>query len=76
MPRYYFHVRDGAELIRDEEGTELADPEAARAEALASARDLALDEIRSQHRVDGRQIEIASEFGDTIGTVAVRASVD
>jgi hypothetical protein len=76
VPRYYFHIRDGKELIRDEEGTELVDPDAAHAEALASARDLALDEIRSRNRVDGRIIEIVSEFGDTIETIAVRASVD
>ncbi len=76
MPRYYFHIRDGKDLIRDEEGTELADPEAAHAEAMASARDLALDEIRSHNRVDGRSIEIVSEFGAMIDTVAVRESVD
>ena len=76
MPRYYFHIRDGKSLIRDEEGTELADPEAAHAEALASARDLALDAIRSHNPIDGRSIEIVSEFGDAIETVAVRASVD
>ena len=75
MPRYYFHIRDGKDLIRDEEGTELPDPEAAHAEALASARDLAMDEIRAQHRVDGRRIEIASEFGDVIETLPVRASI-
>lgn len=76
MPRYYFHIRHGDELIRDEEGTDLPDPAAAHAEALASARDLALDEIRRHSRVDGRIIEIVSEFGDTIDSVAVRESVD
>jgi hypothetical protein len=25
MPRFFFHVRDGGQLIRDPEGTELAD---------------------------------------------------
>ena len=76
MPRYYFHIRDGKDLIRDEEGTELADPAAAHAEALASARDLAVEELRKHHHIDGRWIEITSEFGDTIDTVAVRAAVD
>ena len=27
MPRYFFHVRDGDELILDHEGLELPDPE-------------------------------------------------
>jgi hypothetical protein len=76
VPRYYFNIREGSELIRDEEGTELPDPEAAHAEALASARDLAMDEIRRHNRVDGRKIEIVSEFGDVIDMIAVREGVD
>jgi hypothetical protein len=76
MPRYFFHVRDGDDLIRDEEGTELPDPQAAKAEAMASARDLAMDEIRSKNRVGGRKIEIVGEFGETIQTLPVRASID
>ena len=76
MPLYYFHIRDGDELIRDEEGTELPDPAAAKVEALANARDLAVDEIRSECRVDGRLIEIVSEFGSTIAIIPVRASID
>jgi Domain of unknown function (DUF6894) len=40
MPRYYFHIRDGDTLILDDDGCELADVEATRAEALDSARDL------------------------------------
>ena len=34
MARYYFHIRDGNNLIRDEEGIELPSLEAARAEAI------------------------------------------
>jgi hypothetical protein len=33
MPRYFFHVHDGEEII-DHEGTELADAEDARVEAV------------------------------------------
>jgi hypothetical protein len=40
MPRFYFHIRDGDTVILDDEGYELADVDAARAEALDSARDL------------------------------------
>ena len=36
MPRYYFNVRDGYDLDEDEEGVELPDLEAARAEAQAT----------------------------------------
>jgi hypothetical protein len=40
MPRYYFHIRDGDTLILDDDGCELADVEATKAEAFDSARDL------------------------------------
>jgi uncharacterized protein DUF6894 len=26
MARYFFHIKDGADLIKDQEGTELAPP--------------------------------------------------
>ena len=47
MARYYFHIKDGADLIKDQEGTELATPDAARVQALRSARELWADVIKS-----------------------------
>ena len=47
MARYYFHIKDGAELIKDQEGTELPTPDAARRQALKSARELWANAIRS-----------------------------
>lgn len=37
MTRYYFHIRDHKTLIRDDDGMELRDMEAARAEARITA---------------------------------------
>ena len=45
--RYYFHIKDGADLIKDQEGTELATPDAALVQALRSARELWADAIKS-----------------------------
>jgi hypothetical protein len=42
MPRYFFHVRDGAD-IPDETGTEMSDDDAARAEAVVLAGSLLKD---------------------------------
>ena len=36
----YFHLQNGTEMIRDEEGIEVSDLDAARAEALDSLRDV------------------------------------
>ena len=43
MPRYYFHVIDGREII-DNEGTELADLRQARIEAIHLAGSILRDE--------------------------------
>ena len=47
MARYFFHIKDGATLIKDQEGSELATPEAARLQALVSARELWANAIKS-----------------------------
>ena len=36
MPRYFFNIRDGYDVDEDEEGVELPDLDAAKAEALAT----------------------------------------
>ena len=66
MPRYFLHIRDGDELIPDEEGTELPDLDAAKAEAIAGARDILAEKLRSGERLDGEVIEIADEAGNRI----------
>ncbi|WP_439400304.1 DUF6894 family protein (plasmid) [Bradyrhizobium sp. PMVTL-01] len=47
MPRYYFDLRDGTHLGRDEEGLDLPDMEAVQNEATRALSDLARDAIRA-----------------------------
>ena len=75
MPLYYFHVRDGAVLLEDKDGTVLPDLEAAQAEARASAREIAADCLRANQAIDGRKIEIVDEAGTLLGTVPIREVV-
>jgi hypothetical protein len=70
---FFFHVRNGAGLVRDMEGTELPDMEAARHEAQASARDFAIDDLRSGMPIAGRNIEIADDEGHILDTMPMRA---
>jgi Domain of unknown function (DUF6894) len=65
MARYYFHIKDGADLIKDQEGTELATPDAARLQALASARELWADAIKSGKALGADAVVIADEQGGT-----------
>jgi hypothetical protein len=63
MPRYFFHIKDGAALIKDDEGCELPTPEAAHLQALVSARELWADAIKSGKSLGADAVVIADEHG-------------
>lgn len=46
MVLYYFHLRDGVDVILDPEGRELADTASVRAMALRDARSIISDDAR------------------------------
>ncbi len=72
MMRYFFNIRDGDQLIRDDEGMRCEDMEAARFEARCSARDLIAQEIAGGRLPDGRKIEITDGDGAVMETVTLR----
>jgi hypothetical protein len=45
MARFYFHLRDGRDILLDDEGVELDGVEAAREQALRSARSILAAEV-------------------------------
>ena len=51
MPRFHFNAIAGTSVVPDEDGEELLDIKAARLEAVATARDLLINGIRSQCQV-------------------------
>jgi hypothetical protein len=61
MARYFFHIKDGAALIQDPEGSDLATMEDARLQALKSAREL--DAIKSGRSLGADAVVIADEEG-------------
>jgi hypothetical protein len=46
MPRFYRHIRQNDQLIHDTDGIELADLDAARADALEGIRDILAEAIK------------------------------
>lgn len=52
MQRFFFDISDNGQMVRDTEGTELADLEAARNEALATLGGIARDELPDGDRRD------------------------
>lgn len=71
MARYFFHIKDGTHLVRDEEGTDLAGPDHARAHALQSARELCADAIKAGRDLDADAFVVADEQGHSLTFVPV-----
>jgi hypothetical protein len=68
MPRYHFDLRDGDDLVVDEEGMDLRDMEAVQEEAARSLADMARDEVRrTAGKAGGRCMAI--EVRDAAGPV-------
>jgi hypothetical protein len=53
--RYFFNVRDGENISRDPEGSELPDSVAARFEARVIARDMMIERLKAGQELDGRK---------------------
>ena len=72
MPRFYFNIRDGDALIEDPDGSDLRDLDVARAEALAAAREILANRLRSNQILDGQRIEITDATGEVLATVSLK----
>jgi hypothetical protein len=67
--RYYFHIRNGEEVICDPEGSQCATVAEAILEAKAHARELMAERLKSGREVDGQSFEIVDETGLLAATV-------
>ncbi len=71
MPKFYFNIVGGGVTVPDDEGMELPDLPAARAEAMASARDLSLSADHDGLGKETRSIQILDCAGAKIEEVIV-----
>ncbi len=71
MPRYFFHIRDGWEVIPDEEGMEFPDRCLAEAEGYDSARDLAAAAESGNRGVAAYAVEVTDEAGSVLRRIKV-----
>jgi len=72
MPQFYFHIRDEDGLTRDAEGQDLPDLEAARREAVNTAREILSEKLLHGGSLNHRIIEIADATGDMVGQINSR----
>jgi hypothetical protein len=68
MPRYYFDMREGDEIVPDDEGLELDALETVQEEAARSLADMARDAIRRRNRA-GHHHQMAIDVRDDSGPV-------
>ena len=76
MPRYYFHVCNGNGFLQDEEGQELADLDAARAEAVRNARSIMASDVQRGMLDLSSFIEIEDEEHRLVHTLGFEDALD
>jgi hypothetical protein len=74
MPRYYFHLTDGKEVLKGEEGIEFPGNAAAREEALRLAQNLKEGTLAPGCSWDGWFISIVDKHGHEVDRVPVAAA--
>jgi hypothetical protein len=75
MPRFYFDVREGSKFIRDEDGMEFPDFDAAEREAAETAAGIGRDLLPKGTARDVT-IEVRDERGQRVATVTVTMQVE
>ncbi len=66
MPRYFFDVVSGSNIVADEEGTDLPSLDTARSEAVSDARYLMSEAILRGEDVSHKVVQIRDDRGDVV----------
>ena len=75
VARFYFHHRTSAGLIRDPDGSDLPNLDAARAEAEVAARHLWAEAILAGRDLEVERFEITDETGRPLLTLPFREAL-
>jgi hypothetical protein len=76
MPRYYFHIFNSTSTVEDEEGLELPDLQAARAQAITGIRSVLSTEILTGVFDLRGRIDIADAEGKVVETVRYKEALE
>ncbi len=71
MPRYYFHLTDGKQVLKTGKGLDVLGNAAAREEATILARKLQHGEIMPGRNWEGWFVQIVDQHGHQIDTVPI-----
>ncbi len=72
MPKFFIGFRRGNDFAADDEGQDFPGLDQAHAAALASAREIVADNIKSATNNPWDAVIITSESGDVLMTIAAR----
>ena len=72
MPRFYFHIHGRDGTIQDEEGSNLPDLKAARAEALSAIREMLAEGLKHGRGPEERELWIADRKGKVLVALPFR----
>jgi hypothetical protein len=75
MPRYFFHLKCGTALIRDEDGLILRDVETLRTTVVRNLREVLGEADIELADSDAPRLEIANEAGQTVLVVPLEHAV-
>ena len=75
MPRFYFDIQNGSQVLEDPDGQAFADVHAAMAEAAAAARDLVAHGILRNEDLSDRSMLIRDDAGETVASVPFRSAL-
>jgi hypothetical protein len=70
MPRFFINFRRGDLIAKDDEGQNFPGLDEARAAALASARELLADDVKSASRSPLDAVIVTSESGEQLMVIA------
>ena len=75
MPRYFFNIGQGDEVLRDEEGVDLPNLDAVREEATEAARQIMSQRVLVGDAPDGQKFVITDETGIIVPEFAFKDAI-
>ena len=76
MPHYFFHLRDGEDVLLDADGREFADIQAVAKAALVEARAIIAEEVRSGRVLLDKYIDVENAFGAVVHRLSFADAVE
>jgi hypothetical protein len=76
MPRFFFHACSPGGRIEDPEGSDFTNLDAARADAVAAAREVLAEKIKAGEDARDWRLEITDEAGVLLATVRFGDAVE